>query len=378
MPISRAYRLCPTAVFVRPRGVRYAEMSERIFAILREYTDLMEPLSIDEAFLDVTASQRLFGPAAEIGRTLKARIRSELNLVASIGLAPNKFLAKVGSDLGKPDGFVTVAPGQERAFLDPLPISRLWGVGPKTEARLHQMGFQTIGQIARTPLATLEDTLGQGGRDLWELANGLDDRPVEPEQEAKSIGAEHTFGEDTADREQIRRTILELADRVGGRLRRDEVLAGGVTLKFRDHRFHTVTRAAGLDQPTDVGDALFRAAWALLGRVEWQGSQVRLLGVTATRLRPAAAPPEGQLPLFPGRPDPRRNLARTVDKIRERFGGEAITRASLLAQGRAPRRRSREPRAKTEGPRATSHEPRVEKREARRAGRETRNTTNSG
>jgi nucleotidyltransferase/DNA polymerase involved in DNA repair len=378
MPISRAYRLCPTAVFVRPRGARYAEMSERIFAILREYTDLMEPLSIDEAFLDVTASQRLFGPAAEIGRTLKARIRSELSLVASIGLAPNKFLAKVGSDLGKPDGFVTVAPGQERAFLDPLPISRLWGVGPKTEARLHQMGFQTIGQIARTPLATLEDTLGQGGRDLWDLANGLDDRPVEPEQEAKSIGAEHTFGEDTADREQIRRTILELADRVGGRLRRDEVLAGGVTLKFRDHRFHTVTRAAGLDQPTDVGDALFRAAWALLGRVEWQGSQVRLLGVTATRLRPAAAPPEGQLPLFPGRPDPRRNLARTVDKIRERFGGEAITRASLLAQGREPRRRSREPRAKTEGPRATSHEPRVEKREARRAGRETRDTTNSG
>ncbi len=210
MPISRAYRLCPTAVFVRPRGARYAEMSERIFAILREYTDLMEPLSIDEAFLDVTASQRLFGPAAEIGRTMKARIRSELGLVASIGLAPNKFLAKVGSDLGKPDGFVTVAPGQERAFLDPLPISRLWGVGPKTEARLHQMGFQTIGQIARTPLATLEDTLGQGGRDLWELANGLDDRPVEPEQEAKSIGAEHTFAEDTADREQIRRTILEL------------------------------------------------------------------------------------------------------------------------------------------------------------------------
>jgi DNA polymerase-4 len=326
-------------------------MSERIFAILREYTDLMEPLSIDEAFLDVTASQRLFGPAAEIGRMMKARIRSELGLVASIGLAPNKFLAKVGSDLGKPDGFVTVAPGQERAFLDPLPISRLWGVGPKTEARLHQMGFQSIGQIARTALTTLEDTLGQGGRDIWELANGLDDRPVEPEQEAKSIGAEHTFAEDTADREQIRRTILELADRVGQRLRREEVLAGGVTLKFRDHRFHTVTRGATLDQPTDVGDTLFREAWALLDKVEWQGSRVRLLGVTATRLRPAAAPPEGQLPLFPGSPDPRRKLARTVDKIRERFGGEAITRASLLAEKRETR--------------ATSHEPRGGSRERR-------------
>lgn len=370
MPISRAYRLCPTAVFVRPRGARYAEMSERIFAILREYTDLMEPLSIDEAFLDVTASQRLFGPAAEIGRMMKARIRSELGLVASIGLAPNKFLAKVGSDLGKPDGFVAVAPGQERAFLDPLPISRLWGVGPKTEARLHQMGFQTIGQIARTPLTTLEDTLGQGGRDLWELANGLDDRPVEPEQEAKSIGAEHTFAEDTADQEQIRRTILELADRVGRRLRGEEALAGGVTLKFRDHRFRTVTRAAALDQPTDVGDTLFREAWALLGKVEWQGSQVRLLGVTATRLRPAAEPPAGQLPLFSGPPDPRRNLARTVDKIRERFGGEAITRASLLAENREARATSREPRAE-------GREPRVESREAGRSVREPRTAKKS-
>jgi len=365
IPISRAYRLCPTAVFVRPRGARYAEMSERIFAILLEYTDLMEPLSIDEAFLDVTASQRLFGPAAEIGQMMKARIRSELGLVASIGLAPNKFLAKVGSDLGKPDGFVAVAPGQERAFLDPLPISRLWGVGPKTEARLHQMGFQTIGQIARTPLSTLEDALGQGGRDLWDLANGLDDRPVEPEQEAKSIGAEHTFSEDTADREQIRRTILELADRVGRRLRREEVVAGGVTLKFRDHRFHTVTRAAALDQPTDVGDTLFREAWALLRKVEWHGSQVRLLGVTATRLRAAAEPPAGQLPLFPRRPDPRRNLARTVDKIRERFGGEAITRASLLAGDRGLKAESRERSPKGKESRATSGEPRAESRGTR-------------
>ena len=306
MPISRAYRLCPTAVFVRPRGARYAEMSERIFAILREYTDLMEPLSIDEAFLDVTASQRLFGPAAEIGRMMKARIRSELGLVASIGLAPNKFLAKVGSDLGKPDGFVMVAPGQERAFLDPLPISRLWGVGPKTEARLHQMGFQTIGQIARTPLTTLEDTLGQGGRDLWELANGLDDRPVEPEQEAKSIGAEHTFAEDTADREQIRRTILELADRVGRRLRRDEVLAGGVTLKFRDHRFHTVTRAAVAGPADGRGRHPVPGGMGAPGQGGVAGEPGAPAGrhgnAPPTRRR---TPPAGQLPLFPpGAPIP--------------------------------------------------------------------------
>ncbi len=338
MPISRAYRLCPTAVYVRPRMARYVEMSDRIFAILREYTDLVEPLSIDEAFLDVTASQHLFGPAAEIGRTLKARVRSELGLVASIGLAPNKFLAKVGSDLGKPDGFVIVAPGKEREFLDPLPISRLWGVGPKTEARLHQMGFRAIGQIARTPVETLERLLGQSGRDLWHLANGRDDREVEPEQEAKSIGAEHTFAEDTADLDLLRRTMLELADRVGRHLRRDEVVAGGVTLKFRDHRFHTLTRAAILERPTDVGETLFQAAWRLLAKVDWQGKHVRLLGVTATRLASAARPDMGQMSLFSPGPDPKRDLARTVDTIQERFGRDAITRASLLRPA-PPRKR---------------------------------------
>ena len=330
MPISRAYRLCPAAVFVRPRGDRYGEMSARIFAILREYTDLMEPLSIDEAFLDVTASQRLFGPAETIGRTLKARIRSELGLVASIGLASNKFLAKVGSDLGKPDGCVTVAPGQERAFLDPLPISRLWGVGPKTEARLQQMGFRTIGQIARSRVEDLENVLGQGGRDIWEMANGEDDRLVEPEQEAKSIGTEHTFSEDTEDSAIIRRTLLELSDKVGSRLRQEGVLAGGVTLKFRDHRFHTVTRAAIIEPPTDVGDDLFREAWRLLQGVEWKGSRVRLVGVTATRLAPVSGLAVGQLSLFSPARNAKQELAQVVDKIRDRYGQTAITRASLL------------------------------------------------
>ena len=339
MPIGRAFRACPAAVFVRPRMTRYAEMSERIFAILRDYTDLMEPLSIDEAFLDVTGSRRLFGPAVEIGRTLKTRIRRELGLVASIGLAPNKFLAKVGSDLGKPDGFVVVSPGDERAFLDPLPISRLWGVGPKTEDRLHRMGFRTIGQVAATPPATLETALGEVGRHLWDLSNGRDDRPVEPEQEAKSIGAEHTFAEDTADRDVLRRTVLELADRVGHRLREDRLAAGGVTLKFRDHRFHTVTRAVMLERPTDVSDDLFRSAWALLSKLDWKGSQVRLLGVTATRLQSSAQPSAGQLPLFSPGPDPRRDLDRTVDAIQERFGRGAITRASLLDN--PPRRKER-------------------------------------
>ncbi len=334
LPISQAYRLCPHAIYVRPRMSRYAEMSDRIFAILRDFTDLVEPLSIDEAFLDVTASRRLHGSGETIGRTLKDRIRSELGLVASIGLAPNKFLAKVASDLGKPDGFVVVSPGKEREFLDPLPIARLWGVGPKTEARLKRLGLQTIGQLARMRVEGLETMLGNAGRDLWELANGIDDREVVPEQEAKSIGAETTFDQDTDDREEIRKTILELSDRVGRRLRREGYVAHGVTLKFRDHNFRTQTRASMLPQPTDLGEELFRAASTLLQGVNWAGKRVRLLGVTATRLLLATAPPGEQLHLFQKAVEPKERLARTVDAIRERFGTDAIVRASLVANAR--------------------------------------------
>jgi nucleotidyltransferase/DNA polymerase involved in DNA repair len=313
LPISRAYRLCPAAVFIRPRMARYAEMSGQIFAILRDYTDLVEPLSIDEAFLDVTASRRLFGPAEAIGRTLKARIRGELGLVASVGVAPTKFLAKVASDLGKPDGFVVVPAGQEREFLAPLPIGRLWGVGPKTEARLARLGFRTIGDIAAAPV---------------------------PEEEAKSLGAEHTFGRDTDDLEEMRRTLLDLSDRVGRRLRREGYLAEGVTLKFRDHDFQTLTRAAALEQPTDLGEVFFRTVWGLLQGLDRSGKRVRLLGVTATRLAKAAGSPGDQLHLFRPTAEPKERLARTVDAIRERFGPEAISRASLLASSagrRGPR-----------------------------------------
>jgi nucleotidyltransferase/DNA polymerase involved in DNA repair len=330
MPITQAHRRCPQAIYVRPRMARYAEMSERIFAILREVTDLVEPLSIDEAFLDVTASRRLLGTAEEIGRGLKARIRSELGLVASIGIAPNKFLAKVASDLGKPDGFVVVEAGREREFLEPLPLSRLWGVGPKTEARLRRLGLQTIGHLARMPVESLEGPFGSGGRDLWELANGIDDREVVPEEAAKSVGAETTFGEDTDDLEEIRTTLLELADRVGRRLRREGYLAEGVTLKFRDHNFQTLTRAAMLAQPTDLGDDFFRAVWGLFQALDWRGKRVRLLGVTATRLTEAGGQRGDQLHLFQRAAESKERLARTVDAIRERFGPEAIARASLL------------------------------------------------
>ncbi len=353
LPISRAYRLCPHAIFVRPRMEHYEEMSRRVFAVLRSFTDLVEPLSIDEAFLDVTGSQQLFGDAETIGRRLKAQICRETGLVASVGIAPNKFLAKIASDLGKPDGFVVVPHGGEVAFLRDLPLSRLWGVGPKTEARLTRIGLRTIGDLAGVPRATLEEMLGEAGGHLWELARGIDDRQVVPWEAAKSIGAETTFGEDTDDPERLRKTLLKLAERVAHRLRDEGYLAGTVTLKYRDSTFTTLTRALTLAEPTDVSGALYRATLTLLERVPQRRRKVRLLGVSTSRLVPAAGGAGEQLSLFAGRRrEQSRALERAVDAIRERFGDEAIQRAALARGPAAPQETPNAPGPRTAGRRA--------------------------
>jgi nucleotidyltransferase/DNA polymerase involved in DNA repair len=335
LPISQAYRLCPGAIYVRPRMERYEEMSRRVFAVLRSVTDLVEPLSIDEAFLDVTGSQKLFGEAETIGRRLKARVREATGLVASVGIAPNKFLAKIASDLGKPDGFVVVPHGGEAAFLRPLPLFRLWGVGPKTEARLKRLGLRTIGDLAACPRPTLEALLGEAGTHLADLAHGIDEREVVPWEAAKSIGAETTFGEDTDDPDRLRKTLLGLTDRVAHRLRDEGYRAGTLTLKYRDSTFTTLTRAMTLGEPTDVSGALYRAALALLERVPRRQRKVRLLGVSASRLLPAGGAAE-QLTLFGGRRERSRSLERAVDAIRERFGEDAIRRAALAPAAGAP------------------------------------------
>ncbi|MEW6486430.1 MAG: DNA polymerase IV [Thermodesulfobacteriota bacterium] len=332
LPISQAWKLCPGAVFVRPRFERYAQISEAVFSVLRRYTDCVEPLSIDEAFLDVTGSERLFGEGAAVGRRIKDAVREELGLVASVGVAPNKFVAKVASDLEKPDGFVVVPPGAAGAFLAPLPLGRLWGVGPKTAERLMGVGLRTIGDVARLRPRDLAGLLGEGAEHLAALARGEDDRPVEAGEAAKSLGAETTFEEDVDDPEVVRRALLALADRVAGRLRRRRLRAGGVTLKFRDERFASCTRSAVLARPTDLGDELYREVLALLDRVPRSGGRVRLVGVTATRLR---AEGEGsvQLGLFeaPGG-GRRRELFRAVDALEARFGAGVVTRAALVEE----------------------------------------------
>lgn len=331
LPIGRAWRLCPQAVFVRPRMHRYAEMSGQVFALLREVTDQVEPLSVDEAFLDVTGLLRLRGTGEEIARAIKGRVRRELGLVISVGVAPNKFLAKVGSDLGKPDGLVVVRPGDEREFLAPLPLSRLWGVGPKTEARLLRLGVRTIGELARLRADDLAAALGSHAAHLLALARGVDDRPVEDEGGAKSVGAEETFERDTGDAAEIRRTLLGLAERVASRLRREGVRARGVTLKHRDDSFHTVTRSKTLGRATDVAEDLYGAALELLVKVPETNRRVRLVGLTGTHLE---GPRPGQLDLFsspPGGAGRFRKVAGAVDEIRRQFGAGAITRATLLA-----------------------------------------------
>jgi DNA polymerase-4 len=300
---------------------RYADVSRQVFAIFRDYTDLVEGLSIDEAFLDVTGSQRLFGPAEEIGREIKRRVREELGLTCSVGLAPNKFLAKVASDLEKPDGLVVVRHGEEADFMAPLPVSRIWGVGKVSGKRLAELGIDTVADLLRYPLETLEGLFGSGAEHLLELAVGRDDRPVEPEGEQKSIGAETTFAVDIADGDELRRVLDGLVERVARELREEGFRARTVHIKARYPDFTTVTRArtlsGGIASTRRVREAARELLETRLGRA---GRALRLLGVSVSGLeREAGRAIQGELFEDPGQ---RRieKLERAIDGIKEEFG----------------------------------------------------------
>jgi len=341
MPISEAYRRSPRAVYLQPRMRLYAEVSERIMQIFETYTELVEKLSIDEAFLDVTASTRLFGDAVTIARNIKTQVGEQEKLTVSIGVAPNKFLAKLASDLEKPDGLVVVEPGKEKEFLHPLPVERLWGVGEKTARRLHSLGMQTIGDIAAATLSLLDRHLGHAhAAHLQRLANGEDDRPVEPGRERKQIGRETTFMTDTDDREFVRRTLLGLTEEVTARLRRRHMAARTVTVKLRLVPFETHTRQKTLDAPVSTTDAIYPVARELLEAADPEDRPIRLIGISVSGLHDQ--PPERQLALFqdPTRDDNAGRVADVIDEISERFGQDAIKRARLIGQdeGEEPRR----------------------------------------
>jgi nucleotidyltransferase/DNA polymerase involved in DNA repair len=329
MPIGQAWRACPHGIYVQPDMRKYAAVSRQVMEILGRFTDLVQQLSIDEAFLDVTHSQRAFGSGEQIARALKQAVYAETGLTASVGMATSKLLAKVASDMRKPDGLVVVPAGQEAAFLAPLPVRRLWGVGPKLEETLVRAGLHTIGDLAACDPAALERRLGTHGHDLVQLARGVDPRPVSAAAEAaRSIGHEHTYDTDTDDRQQLRTTLLSLSDAVARRLREQELRARTITLKYRDQDFQTRTRAATLAEATSAGDVIFKAAMAAFERLHGR-RKVRLLGVSASGLDP-----EQQLELWQPPVSP-------VDQVRDlvagRFGVKALTRASLL-DGRTPRR----------------------------------------
>ena len=324
MSLREAYRRCPHGVFLPVNGRRYQAASRDVMNLLRRFTPAVEPISIDEAFLDVTGSAALFGDGPSIARQIKDAVRDEVGLTVSVGVARTKLVAKIASDLRKPDGLVVVPSGEEAAFLAPLPISRLWGVGQKTATALADYGVRTIGDLAALPPDLLERRFGKHGTSLVGRAHGLDADTVHEGDPAKSVGHEHTFDVDTSDPELIERTLLGMADGVAGRLRSAGVRASTIAVKIRDSRFHTITRQKTLAEPTDLTEPIFRTALEL-ARPEVRGMRVRLLGVTASNLGERE-----QLSLFPPAEPRRRRAIEAADAVRRRYGERAVTRARLL------------------------------------------------
>ncbi|MDX2169473.1 MAG: DNA polymerase IV [Deltaproteobacteria bacterium] len=323
MPISHAWRRCPQGVYLRPRMGLYAKVSKRFMAILGRYTDLVEPLSIDEAFLDVTASRALFGDGAAIARRIKSEVRREERITASIGVAPSKFLAKIASDLRKPDGLVVVPPDGVAAFLAELPVGRLWGAGPRALAGFRRLGAATIGDVARLPAQRLEEEFGPAlGAHFHRLAHGEDARRVDPDQARKSVGRETTFGTDVADREEVARTLLDLVEQVARRLRRAGLAGRTVHVKLRTADFNTVTRQRGLEAPADTTEAIWPAARELLARADATRQAIRLVGVSVSDFDSPT-----QLGLFASARDQRRRrVAAAVDALVARFGESVVRR----------------------------------------------------
>lgn len=332
MPLSEAGRRCPQGIFLPGRIERYEEISIEIMKILREYTPLVETFSIDEAFLDVTGSELLFGSAEKIAREIVGRIEEELNLPASVGVAQNKFLAKLGSDLKKPNGFVVIKPEDVIPLLAPLPVSKLWGVGPKSQEQLRKLGIERIRDLQNLPVETLRRNLGEFGEHLHRLAFGKDDRPVSPWQEVKSVGHETTFQEDTDDQEFLEEVLLGLCTRVARRLRQNNLVGQVISIKIRDTDFKTITRQTTLYYPTDFEEVIFKHAWRLAEENKWGRKRLRLIGVTVSGLQKSGTE---QLPLFPEENhEDLRRLHNTVDRIKDRYGEEAITRGRLLRKTR--------------------------------------------
>ena len=332
MPMQRARRLCPEALVVPPRFERYQQISELVMTAFGTFSPLVEPLSLDEAFLDMTGSTRLFGDPESIGRRIKAAVRECTGgLTASVGISGTRYVAKVASGFRKPDGLTIVPPATMRDWLAPQPVSSLWGAGPKTTERLKAKGWETIGQIASADAATLERSLGALGQRFFALANGIDPREVVGSRRAHSVSSERTLSVDIASRKQIAGYLRLSADNVAARLRKSHRLARGVRVKLKTTDFRIVTRQGVLGEPTDVGAVLFEHAASLLKEVGESGP-FRLVGLAAYDL--VAQEPAAQLELLPQSSHRERRLETAVDAIAARFGRGVVQRAGDLTRDR--------------------------------------------
>lgn len=325
MSMVEARRRCPEAVFITPDHRKYSFVSAQIRQILDRYSPLVEPLSLDEAFLDATGMDGLYADPADIARRIKDDIKQQLQLTASAGVAPNKFLAKLASDLQKPDGLYVIRPGEEAQVLAGLPVRRLWGVGEVTAASIARLGIRTIGQFAAADPKLLERHIGRGVYDLQRLARGLDDRPVVPDQQIKSVGNEETFDQDLYQWDEIEKQLLLFADKVGWRLRRLTLSGRTITVKVRFASFKTVTRSRTLEEATNLDDALYHIARELYKSIP-STEGIRLLGLTVSNLQPA-----GQaMALFDSKQEKQESLHKVVDELKVRFGAAAVMKGRLI------------------------------------------------
>jgi len=323
MPMSEAIRLCPHAVVLPVRMKRYAELSKQIHHIFQRYTPQIEPISLDEAFLDVTGNIQLFGDAEKIGRNIKQQIEEQLGLIASVGIGPNKFLAKLASDLDKPNGFVIITEENKQEILDPLPVSAIWGVGKVTEKALRSKGINTIKQFRETSVEFLHSILGNQTPHMLRLAQGVDNRDIESSREAKSVSSEQTFATDITDKEFLLNILLNQVEEVSQRLRADSLQAKTITLKLRYEDFKTITRSATLSNPTNITSTLWQEAKGLF--VKWHtksAGALRLLGFGVSALSDEGS---GQRLLFSDpEEEKQRRLDKAFDEIRNRYGNNAV------------------------------------------------------
>jgi len=331
MPIWEARQKCHKGIFIPSQMNKYLEASKKFFQICSTYTPLIEPLSIDELFLDVSGCESLFGSSEIIGRKIKERVHQELGLKVSVGIAENKFLAKIATNLGKPDGFYIISSEDIQKILHPLPVSALWGIGRKTEDLLKKSGIYRVEQLTKMPDTILENLLGKNGKKIKLLAQGVDNSPVTPLSTIKSISKETTFSTNITEKAVLIKELLKISQMVGYTARKKGYKGRTITLKIRFHNFITFSRSKTLENPTHLDDIIFKTVVELLDKARYKKGGVRLLGIKLSNL--ASGNERKQLKFLGDEEDKLEQLTQSLDKIREKFGTKAVTRASLLSKG---------------------------------------------